>query len=167
MSFVIRLAEPRDDHAVGELLVDAFVTSYAEKMPEVVVNDERKRDLRAVAEKRAVATVFVAELDGKIVGTVAIFKPGSKGSEAWTANTADLRHLAVDPHRKITGLATALMDRAEAECWSWGVDAISLHVRRGAEGVARFYQKRGYARRVDGDLDYLPSVFLEAYILSS
>jgi hypothetical protein len=33
------------------------------------------------------------------------------------------------------------------------------------DGVARLYQSRGYVRRAEGDLDYLPEVFLEAYVL--
>src|SRR4051812_13816677 len=92
----VREATPKDDERIGEILVEAFVTAYAQKMPEVVVHDERKRELRAVAEKRKHATILVAELDGKIVGTVSIFKPGAHGTEAWLADGADLRHLATD-----------------------------------------------------------------------
>ena len=58
----IRRAEPQDDHTVGELLVTAFVKGYARKLPEVVVTESRKQQLRAVAQKRAVATVLVAQV---------------------------------------------------------------------------------------------------------
>ena len=52
----IREAVAADDAAVGELLVEAFVSRYARKMPEVVVTPQRKDELRDVAGKRAVAT---------------------------------------------------------------------------------------------------------------
>jgi hypothetical protein len=145
---LIREARPEDDAAIGELLVEAYLTQYAKKLPEVVYTEERKSSLRDVAAKRAVASVLVAEVDGEVAGTVSLFPPGAKDSEAWTPNTADLRHL----------------DAAEALARKWGVDAVALHVRKGVAGVARMYMQRGYVRTPEGDL-VLPTVSLEAYLL--
>jgi ribosomal protein S18 acetylase RimI-like enzyme len=162
---IIREARPEDDVRVGELLVDAFLSTYARKMPEVVYDDARKNDLRDVAAKRRRATVLVAELDGRIAGTVAIFRPGAESSEAWLPNAADLRHLAVDPQLHGKGVAKRLMDRAEAIARDeWKVDAICLHVRKGAHGVARLYESRGFVRDPSGDIEK-PTVTLEAYVL--
>jgi GNAT superfamily N-acetyltransferase len=161
---IIREARPEDDRAVGELLVGGYVTAYARKMPHVVVTEERKRELRAVAQKRAIATVLVAELDGRVVGTVALFRPGAPGSEAWLPGAADLRHLAVDPAEQGRGYSAALLDTAEQIARGWGVSAICLHVRRGNEGVARLYRGRGYTPDPAGDLEY-PSVSLVAFVL--
>jgi GNAT superfamily N-acetyltransferase len=162
---IIREARPEDDAIIGELLVDAYVTQYAKKMPEVVYTEERKRALRDVASKRAVATVLVAEVDGEVAGTVALFPPGAPGSEAWTPRTADLRHLATAVRYHGTGLGRPLLDAAESLARQWGVEAIALHVRRGVRGVAEMYRRRGYVRTPEGDLDDLPRVFLEAYLL--
>ncbi|WP_224240472.1 GNAT family N-acetyltransferase [Hyalangium gracile] len=161
---IIREARPEDDSIVGEILVDAYVTQYALKMPEVVYTDERKRALRDVASKRAVASVWVAEVDGEVAGTVALFPPGAPGSEAWLPNAADLRHLATAVRYHGKGLSRPLLDTAEATARQWGVDAITLHVRRGVKGVARMYQQRGYVRTPEGDLD-TSTVYLEAYLL--
>ncbi len=163
---IIREARPEDDARIGELLVDAFLSTYARKMPEVVYDDARKNELRDVAGKRSRAVVLAAEIDGRVAGTVAIFKPGAESSEAWLPNAADLRHLAVDPALHGKGVAKLLMDRAEAIAREeWGVDAICLHVRKGADGVARLYQRRGFKRDPSGDI-VKPSVTLEAYALS-
>lgn len=161
---VIREARPEDDAAIGELLVEAFITQYAKKLPEVRYTEERKRELRAVAAKRAVAKVLVAELEGRVVGTVALWPPGAPGSEAWVPGAADLRHLAtaVDFHGR--GLSTPLLDTAERMAREWGVPAICLHVRKGADGVARMYQRRGFVREPAGDLE-LPTVSLTAFVL--
>ncbi|NVJ22924.1 MULTISPECIES: GNAT family N-acetyltransferase [Myxococcus] len=162
---VIREIRPEDDAAVGELLVEAFTTQYAKKLPDVVYTDERKRELRDVAARRKIASLLVAELDGEVVGTVALFPPGAPGSEAWLPRAADLRGLATAVKLHGSGLAQPLLDAAEAMARRWEVDAVCLHVRRGATGVARMYMARGYQREPGGDLD-LPSVYLEAYVLS-
>ena len=162
---IVREALPGDDARIGELLVDAFLTVYARKMPEVVYDDARKNDLRDVATKRGRAVVLAAEIDGQVVGTVAIFRPGADGSEAWLPNSADLRHLAVDPKLHGKGIARPLLDRAEAIARDeWKVDTICLHVRKGADGVARLYQSRGFRREPSGDM-VKPTVTLEAYVL--
>lgn len=163
--FVIREAVAADDGAVGELLVDAFVGRYAKKMPEVEVTERRKAELRDVAAKRQVAKVWVADAGGKVVGTVALWPAGAPGSESWVENTTCLRHLAVDEAWAGRGISSALLDAAEAWTRAQGCAGVCLHVRRGALGVARMYERRGYQRQVHGDHDFLPEVFLEAWFL--
>lgn len=161
----IREAVAADDAAVGELLVEAFVSRYARKMPEVVVTPQRKDELRDVAGKRAVAKVWVAEQGGKIVGTVALWPPGAHRSESWIQGAADLRHLAIEPSVSGKGVSKLLLDTAEAHARAQRWKGVCLHVRRGAHGVRKLYEQRGYQRREEGDLDFLPEVFLEAFFL--
>jgi ribosomal protein S18 acetylase RimI-like enzyme len=166
-AWILRNAEAEDDPAVGELLVQAFVQGYAEKMPEVVVHDERKRDLRDVARKREAGSVIVAELNGRIVGALTLLPPGSPLSEAWLPGAANIRFLGIDPSVRGSGIADKLMDEAERRALvELGCNAVCLHVRRGAHGVARFYEKRGYRRAPEGDQDLLPVIYLQASILS-
>lgn len=162
MAATIRKARAQDDEAIGELLVQAFVVRYAEKMPEIEVGEERRRDLRDVAGRRARATVLVAEDAGRVVGTVTMYPPGAEDSEAWIAGAANLRYLAIATDRFGSGIAGALMDAAEAIAREWTATHVCLHVRRGVSGVARLYERRGYRRDPAGDLDLLPVVFLEA-----
>ncbi|RKH09539.1 GNAT family N-acetyltransferase [Corallococcus sp. CA053C] len=161
---LIREARPEDDKVVGDLLVEAYTTQYAKKLPEIVYSEQRKAFLRDVASRRKAGTVLVAELDGEVVGTVALYPPGAPGSEAWLPDTADLRALATSVRVHGQGLAQPLLAQTEVLARRWGVKAISLHVRRGAVGVARMYQRRGYQRVPAGDLEK-PDVFLEAYVL--
>jgi len=164
MSMVVREAQAEDDAAVGEILVSGYLTRYAQKMPEVVLTDRRKAELRDVASKRKGSTVLVLELDGKVVGTVALWAPGSPRSEAWLPEAWDLRHLAFDPAVHGRGLSAPLLDGAEQLARDSGARFICLHVRRGNKGVARLYMGRGYERDPKGDLD-LPEVLLDAYVL--
>lgn len=163
--YVLRLAEPRDDAAIGELLVQSFLEQYARKMPEVVVSEDRKADLRAVAEKRAVAKVWVVEREGELAGTVAVWPAGSARSEAWIPGAFDLRHLAVGAKHRGGVVSKLLLDAAEDFARSAGAAFMCLHVRRGAAGVRAIYERRGYQRRPEGDLDFRPEVFLEAFAL--
>ena len=161
----VRRAGPADDAVIGDLLVDGYVNAYARKMPEVVVDEQRKRDLRDVAAKRKVACVLVVLLEGRIAGTVALWPPGAPGSEAWLPGFADLRHLATDPRLQGRGLSRPLLDEAERiardELRATG---ICLHVRRGNHGVQRLYEGRGYQRDPAGDLEF-PTVSLAAFAL--
>lgn len=161
---VVREAQPDDDATVGEILVAGYLTRYAQKMPEVVVTDRRKAELRDVATKRNEALVLVAEVDGNVVGTVAVWRPGAPGSEAWLPEACDLRHLAVHPTAQGRGLSKPLLDEAERRARQMGAKYVCLHVRRGNRGVARLYMGRGYIRAPEGDLE-LPEVLLDAYYL--
>ena len=162
---LIRLAAEADDGAIGDLLVQAFNTQHAAKMPGVVSTPERLADLRNQADKRRDWTVLVAEADGAVVGTVALTRPGAPRSEAWIEGAAGLRLLAVAPSHHGQGLSSALMDEAERIARDWHVPALCLHTRRGAAGLHRLYQARGYIREPAGDIDRLPAIFLEAYYL--
>jgi GNAT superfamily N-acetyltransferase len=159
----IRMARPEDDAAIGELLVNSFVATYARKMPEVVVTPERKATLRAVAAKREVAAVLAAEDQAKVIGTVALFRPGVPETEAWIPDAADLRHLAVDPSYHGKGVGVLLLDAIEEVARGWKVKAICLHVRRGAHGLVRMYEKRGYIRAPEGDIER-PEIYLQGFI---
>jgi ribosomal protein S18 acetylase RimI-like enzyme len=107
---LVRVARSEDDATIGNILVAAYVTQYAQKMPEVVVDEERKRDLRNVAEKRRIGTVLVAEIDGKVVGSVTVLPPGAPRSEAWLPKMADIRMLGIDLHYRGQGIADLLLD---------------------------------------------------------
>jgi GNAT superfamily N-acetyltransferase len=164
LNIEVREARAEDDPVVGEILVGGYLTRYAQKMPEVVLTERRKAELRDVASKRKEAMVLVLALDGKVVGTVAIWAPESPQSEAWLPLAWDLRHLAFDPAVHGRGLSAPLLDRAEQIARDSGANYMCLHVRRGNKGVARLYMGRGYQRDPSGDLD-LPEVGLDAYFL--
>ncbi len=161
---LIRIAEERDDAVLGTLLVDAFRETYAEKMPEVVVTDRRIEELNSFSGKRNKGTTWVAEVGGRIVGTVFAARPGSRDSLAWLNDCAELKHLAVSPEFRRSGLSEQLMEAALSAIRGWGCWGVCLHVRRGAYGIARFYEKQNFVRDKRGDFDRLPEVFLEAYL---
>jgi ribosomal protein S18 acetylase RimI-like enzyme len=159
----IREIQSSDLARVGDLLEACFVDTYAEKMPEVKMTDRRRQELRDFSAKHAKGTSWVAQVGGQIVGTVYAIRPGEADALSWRPDFAQIKHLAVAPAFRRSGISEALMEHAYASIRAWGGKGACLHVRRGAHGVARFYQKQGFVREPAGDFDRLPEVFLHAY----
>ncbi|WP_448319495.1 GNAT family acetyltransferase [Streptomyces sp. CO7] len=79
---------------------------------------------------------FVAEDDGRIVGTV---MAGYDGHRGW------INYLAVGDDRRGTGLGRALVEQAEAALAALGCPKVQLQVRPDNIGVIDFYERLGYA----------------------
>ncbi len=104
-------------------------------------------------ERLAGAQGFVAERDGRFVGTVAVRGPMPAG-EAYiadpppplytTAGTAILSQLAVHPDCRGQGIAERLMDAAEAWACEQGFARLALDTAEPAVALRRRYERRGY-----------------------
>jgi ribosomal protein S18 acetylase RimI-like enzyme len=91
-----------------------------------------------IARKRAEQPdlLLVADLEGRIIGSVMV---GYEGHRGW------VNYLAVDPSERRRGLGTALMAAAEAELRLRGCPKINLQVRSGNEPALGFYRALGFA----------------------
>jgi GNAT superfamily N-acetyltransferase len=105
-------------------------------------------------ERLTGAQGFVAELEGRLVGTVAVRGPKPPG-EAYIADpppplyttpgTAILAQLAVHPDCRGEGLGERLMTAAEAWARDQGFVQLALDTAEPAEALRRRYERRGYA----------------------
>ena len=86
-------------------------------------------------------TSLVAEIDGKIAGTVLGGFDGRRGY---------IYHLAVVKEMRGRGLGAMLMDELELQFKELGASRIHLMIYNDNEAW-KFYEKRGYVRR-DGEL---------------
>lgn len=162
----IRVPEASDDAAIGELLVQSYTEQYAKKLPEVRLTTERLKTLRDIESKRKKFHIFIAEYKKRILGTVTLLPPTAPENYDWIGNHCDLRFMAVHASARGTGLSNELMQHAIDFARKIDTSGIILHTRQGATGVSRFYQKLGFRRRPEGDVDNRPEVFLEAHQLS-
>lgn len=80
-------------------------------------------------------TLFVAEAEGRIVGTIMV---GHDGHRGW------VYYVAVDPARRRDGLGRILMKHAEDFLQAQGVPKIMLLIRETNTAVAAFYERLGY-----------------------
>ncbi len=105
-------------------------------------------------QRLADAQAFVAEADGRLVGTIAVRGPKPAG-EVYiadpppalytTAGTAILSQLGVHPDWRGKGLAERLIDAAEGWAQSQGHQQIALDTAEPAAALRARYARRGYA----------------------
>ena len=91
-----------------------------------------------IARKRAVQRelFLVGERDGRVLATVLA---GYDGVRGW------IYHLAVTPAARRQGLGAAMMAAAESALAARGCPKVNLQVVADNAGVARFYERLGYA----------------------
>lgn len=105
-------------------------------------------------ERLAGAQAFVAEQDGRLVGTIAVRGPKPAGEAHiadpppplyTTAGTAILSQLGVHPDWRGQRLAETLIDAAEAWAVAQGHHQIALDTAEPAAALRARYARRGYA----------------------
>ena len=110
---VIRVAEPSEYEALGELIVAAY-----RALPPLEGADFYFTRLRDVAARAAAAEVLVAVSGGEVVGGVTFVGRGGPMVDIARESEAEIRMLAVEPDREGTGIGKALtlacIDRARA-----------------------------------------------------
>ncbi len=132
-------------------LLHASYTSLAEQGWNFTAVDQ---SVDVTRDRLAGAQGFVAELGGRMVGTVAVRGPKPTG-EAYIADpppplystpgTAILSQLAVHPDCRGLGLGERLMDVAEAWAREQGYVRLALDTAEPATALRRRYERRGYA----------------------
>lgn len=150
----VRRVREADHAAVAALTLDAYA-------PFLVGPDDPYRvSLADVATRDREAEVWVAELDGVVVGTVTMCPPGSPWREAGRDDEGEFRMLAVSPaaHRRGVGrvLAQAVVERFDAAGLA-GVVLSSLPQQRDAH---RIYERLGFERAPERDHEPHPGVRL-------
>ena len=133
-SALIRRAQQADLEGVRACLSDAFAAfrdaytpaAYADTVPD---SANLQRRLQTMA-------VFVAELSGRIVGTV--------GVSTSHAKEAHLRGMAVVPSQQAKGIAQQLLAAALDHCRSAGCTRVTLDTTAPLRAARRFYEKNGF-----------------------
>jgi ribosomal protein S18 acetylase RimI-like enzyme len=154
---LLRRATP-DDHArAGELTVAAYAEFTLGPADPYV---ERLRD--AAARDRE-AELWIAEDDGRVVGTVTLCPEGSAWRELSGPDEGEFRMLAVAPEARGRGVGEALarmcLDRFRAE-GARGVVICSLPEMSAAH---RVYARLGFRRVPELDWEPVPGVELHGY----
>jgi ribosomal protein S18 acetylase RimI-like enzyme len=155
---LIRDVRPNEYAAVGELVVDV----YRSIIPHM---DEYAGELRGVAERiNAGVSVWVAEEDGQLAGTVTYVPGLGPYAEFKDPHGAGIRMLAVLPEFQGRGIGEALvracLDRARAD----GRERVYLDTTQWMDTAQRLYRKIGFVRAPTLDWEPAPGVTLSAYV---
>lgn len=92
--------------------------------------------------------LIVAEADGKIVGSVALFPPESDAYDGYVEELdyPEIRMLAVSAESRGKGVASALISECIRRSKEKGFGAVGLHTGDFMKHAMKLYEKRGFER---------------------
>ena len=144
----IRRARPTETTAVAKLLVGAF----AELEQRFYWPDSWDQYLRGVADvqgRQDQAQLWVAELDGTIVGSVDYYPPGNARyhpAVTFPADWAAFRCLAVDPEQRGASVGRSLVEHLIALARRDQATHLVLHSIPLMTVAVGMYQRMGFVR---------------------
>jgi GNAT superfamily N-acetyltransferase len=150
----LRDARPTDRTTIARLTMRAYA-EYARVMTPgawAALEDALRRSLGDDVG----VTRIVAELDGRIVGSVALYDPGHAqytgldSAAAWP----EVRLVAVDPAVRGRGVARALVLECVRRARAAGATTLGLHTSQSMHTARRLYEQLGFVR--DPDHDFQP-----------
>ena len=147
----IRDSKINDDEELGNLLVETFRETNAEKNVSSIMNCEREYELRNTKLRRENALVRVVELGNKLVGSYTLSMPESKTHDSWNKHSCYLSTVAV--HRVLHGLGIGRMLVLEAIMKSLETPSkhLTLYVEKNAPRLQSFYKSFGFYHDPLGD----------------
>lgn len=157
MSVEVRPATTSDLDEVGRITVDAYTEGPGAGTADYVAR------LRDASTRLTDAMLFVAELDGRVAGSITLARPGTVHSEIAKGNELEVRYLSVDPPLWGHGVAKALMAKARdvaAEEHRVLVLDVIVHNTKAHD----MYTKLGFVRVPQRDFFPIPNVDLKAYV---
>ena len=134
-SFTIRRADSSDSDAILACLASAFAPYRGGYTPAAF--RDTVLDSASVQNRLREMSVFVAVSDGQVVGTIGC---------AACADEGHLRGMAVLPEWQGGGVASALLDAAEAEVRRRHGKRVTLDTIKPLERAMRFYERHGFTR---------------------
>ena len=151
---VIRIASVTDAPEVSRLLRSAMLTYCADSGISSSMLEAMTESIESVADRISRQTCFVAETDGKIVGSICIKECPNPLVYSFSDKTFEYlndlgrsfyisRFAVLEKYRK-TGLGIDLMARAVELAAGSGADCILLHSAATNKHMVEFYGKRGF-----------------------
>lgn len=153
-TFIVRRAEESDARTVHSILKTSFL-EYSEVTGETGL-EALKETLEDVRVQIITKPVYVAEVDGDIVGTVRL---ELRGSEAY------LSRFAVSAETRNLGIGKSLMNVVDKYLVANGVTKVTLHTASRHLALVRFYYSRGFfTEAIETDRGYLRARMVKEYI---
>ena len=123
-------------------------------------------DIVDVRGRMAESDLIVAEVNGKLAGTVTLYLEGRNRTEGnWPAGWAGARLLGVSPEYRDNGIACALMDECIRRCREIGIKTIGLHTLPFMEVAKSMYERMGFQHVPEFDLHPMSGVVMMSYKL--
>jgi GNAT superfamily N-acetyltransferase len=162
----VRSAEPGDRDGIQAVTLDAYL-EYAATIP--AYWEGYRQNILATLAAAAPGTQIVA-LDGdRLVGAVLLYPAGvaieNPGGTAATLTWPEVRLLAVAPSARGRGVGAALMHECIQRARNAGATALTLHTTDLMQAAMRLYERLGFERAHDLDLEPAPGIIAKGYRL--
>lgn len=142
---VIRLADPSEYDAVGELSYDAYRHDYS-------ISDAYRAQLVDTAGRTDEYEVWVAvDADGTMVGTVSILRDGFDLGGALREGELYFRLLAVSPRARRRGIGARLTEFTLDEARRRGYRVVALNSGEHMVGAHALYRSLGFVADPERD----------------
>ncbi|MGL5824255.1 MAG: GNAT family N-acetyltransferase [Nocardioides sp.] len=167
---IIRLAEPSDFLAVGQLTVEAYVAGGHVGPADSYLEVLRNCSTRATHAQLwvAIAKPHHGRNDDRgtgPVGTVTYCPPGSPFREIGAENEGEFRALAVSPAAHGRGIGAALVAHCIKQAQMAGHTGVVLSTLPSQRAAHRIYQRLGFSRDPGRDWSPTPHTVLWAFRL--
>ena len=157
----IRTPQPDEYAALGALTVAAYRSVQGWDL-----DDGYAAELADVNGRAAAAELFVALVDGELVGGITYVGDHTNPyAEDLRGGEAGIRMLAVDPSIHGQGVGRALMERCVEQARGEGRRSLVLHSTPWMTAAHRLYARLGFVRAPDRDWHPQPDVPLLGFIL--
>jgi ribosomal protein S18 acetylase RimI-like enzyme len=158
-AIVVREARPDEYEGVGHLVVGAYRTL------EDVGDEFYESQLRDIAGRSADSDVLVAELGGRIVGTVTFADGPGALAEVDDPDAATIRMLGVASEARGLGVGAALVRECISRARSSQRRRVRLDTRTSMTAAQRLYERLGFRREPEHDWSPAPGIDLLGYVL--
>ena len=147
---------------LSRLTVDAFVG-----LADAVYEDGYLGELADVARRAEEAVVLVAvdQESGDLLGGVTYVDRSGRWSSGDLDGDAELRMLAVAATAQGKGVAGELVDACIARARADRKKRILLHTTEWMEAAQRVYQRAGFRRTPENDMQLMPELVLIGFVL--
>jgi GNAT superfamily N-acetyltransferase len=136
---------------------DQRVSSYKEHAGKIPEGHWQalKQAIASDADLQTGVERLVAEIDGTIVGSVALFPAKSDAYEGYVEELdyPEIRMLAVSPEARGKGVASALISECMKRAKVKGYNSIGLHTGQFMETAMRLYERLGFERLPQYDFE--------------
>jgi GNAT superfamily N-acetyltransferase len=161
----VRDVRPTERAAVRELTLTAYAEYASVMAPEAWATLDRA--VRDALDSAWEAECIVAELDGRLAGSVFLYAPSSDAYAGLAAppRWPEVRLLAVAPAARGEGVGEALVRECARRARAAGADAIGLHTSASMSVARRMYARLGFVRAPEADFQPRGAELVEGYQL--
>jgi GNAT superfamily N-acetyltransferase len=157
-----------DDRVAIEAVTLGAYEQYAAVMP--ALWERYRQNILATLAAAQPGTQIVTEAAGRIVGAVLLYPAGSAmarpGGGSITLMWPEVRLLAVAPAARGRGVGAALMKECIRRARLAGAPALTLHTTDIMQEAMRLYERLGFQRAPELDIEPAPGLTAKGFRLS-